>query len=143
MKNKRKTKNQTKGITLIALVVTIVILLILAGVSINLVLGPNGLIAKAQEAALKTDRASLNEKIQMAIVSAQMEDNEYKELTAENLGSALIQDGTKAVVSENEDGTIHILFLEEKKEYRLNSDGNIEDLNMMLLLLKIIYQKLK
>lgn len=119
-----------RGITLIALVVTIVILLILAGVSINLVLGQNGLIAKAQEAALKTDKASLNEKIQMAIVAAQMEDNEYKELTAENLGSALIQDGTKAIVSENEDGTIHILFLDEKKEYRLNSDGNIEDLNI-------------
>ena len=39
-----------KGITLVALVVTIVVLLILAGVSINLVLGNNGIIAKAKEA---------------------------------------------------------------------------------------------
>ncbi len=61
MENKRKTKSQMKGITLIALVVTIVILLILAGVSINLVLGPNGLISKAQEAALKTEEAEKNE----------------------------------------------------------------------------------
>ena len=41
--------------------ITIVILLILAGVSINLVLGQNGLIAKAQEAAQKTDEAAKNE----------------------------------------------------------------------------------
>lgn len=38
----------SKGITLVALVVTIVVLLILAGVSINLVLGENGLITQAQ-----------------------------------------------------------------------------------------------
>ena len=45
----RKTIKETKGITLIALVVTIVILLILAGISINLVLGDNGIIIKAGE----------------------------------------------------------------------------------------------
>ena len=43
----------SKGITLVALVVTIVVLLILAGVSINLVLGENGLITQAQEAKRK------------------------------------------------------------------------------------------
>ena len=43
-----------KGITLIALVVTIVVLLILAGVSINLVIGDNGVIARAKEARNKT-----------------------------------------------------------------------------------------
>lgn len=42
-------KNQ-KGITLISLVITIIILLILAGVSLNLVLGENGLIRRSQEA---------------------------------------------------------------------------------------------
>ena len=50
-----------KGITLVALVVTIVILLILAGVSINLVLGNNGIIAKAQEAKTKSAEASEND----------------------------------------------------------------------------------
>ena len=43
-------KRATKGITLIALVVTIVVLLILAGVSINLVIGNNGIITKAGDA---------------------------------------------------------------------------------------------
>ena len=55
-----KTK-EMKGITLVALVVTIVVLLILAGVSINLVLGNNGIIAKAQEAKTKQAEASKND----------------------------------------------------------------------------------
>ena len=50
-----------KGITLVALVVTIVILLILAGVSINVVLGNNGIIAKAKDAETKSAEASQND----------------------------------------------------------------------------------
>ena len=55
-----KTK-EMKGITLVALVVTIVVLLILAGVSINLVLGNNGIIAKAKDAETKSAEASQND----------------------------------------------------------------------------------
>ena len=50
-----------KGITLVALVVTIVVLLILAGVSINLILGNNGIIAKAKDAETKSAEASEND----------------------------------------------------------------------------------
>mgnify|MGYP000269111548 CR=1 FL=1 len=49
------------GITIVALVVTIVVLLILAGVSINLVLGNNGVISKAKEAETKSGEASEND----------------------------------------------------------------------------------
>lgn len=53
-----KTKiKQEKGITLIALVITIVVLLILAGVSINAVFSDNGIIKRAQEAQNKMDEA--------------------------------------------------------------------------------------
>lgn len=62
---KKQTK-QTLGITLIALVVTIVVLLILAGVSLNLVLGNNGIITKAKEASRKYEQAAENEQINMA-----------------------------------------------------------------------------
>ena len=56
-----------KGVTLVALVVTIVVLLILAGVTINLVVGQNGLISKAKEAANATNKVGLKEKIDMAL----------------------------------------------------------------------------
>ena len=55
MKNKSKKikmlKKQAQGITLIALVVTVIVLLILAGVAINLTVGDNGLFKRAQNAA--------------------------------------------------------------------------------------------
>ena len=49
---KNKFKMSMKGITLIALVVTIVVLLILAGVSISMLTGENGIIIQAQNAKL-------------------------------------------------------------------------------------------
>jgi len=62
-----------KGITLVALVVTIVVLLILAGVSINLVLGNNGIIVKAREAQKKSAEASQNDLIGMNKLTQQLE----------------------------------------------------------------------
>ena len=63
-----------KGITLVALVVTIVALLILAGVSINLVLGNNGIIAKAKDAETKSAEASQNDLIGMNELAQQLEE---------------------------------------------------------------------
>lgn len=57
MKNK-------KGITLIALIITIVVLLILAGVSINAIVGENGILTQAQNASKKTNEASEMETIE-------------------------------------------------------------------------------
>ena len=59
-KNKRNYSREN-GITLIALVVTIVVLLILAGVSVNAIFNENGLIKKAQEAQNKMDEAKNND----------------------------------------------------------------------------------
>lgn len=53
-------KNQ-KGITLVALVITIIVLLILAGVTISLVLGNNGLIDRAKQAKTETTNATNKE----------------------------------------------------------------------------------
>ena len=53
---------QERGITLVALVITIVVLLILAGVSISMVLGQNGIVTKAQDAK-KNYTASANEEL--------------------------------------------------------------------------------
>jgi len=64
---------KNKGITLVALVVTIVVLLILAWVSINLVLGNNGIIAKAKDAETKSAEARENDLKGMNSLIEQME----------------------------------------------------------------------
>lgn len=67
-----KTKGQG-GITLVALVVTIVVLLILAGITIALVFSQNGVVGKAQEAAKQSNAGVVAENIQDAITAAQIE----------------------------------------------------------------------
>ena len=62
-------KTQKKGITLIALVVTIVVLLILAGVSISMLTGDNGIISKAKEAKKENNIGSVKEEINIAFSS--------------------------------------------------------------------------
>ena len=63
---KENKKKNIKGITLVALVVTIVVLLILAGVTIQQLTG-NGLFSKAQQAALESKYASAAEKVALAV----------------------------------------------------------------------------
>ena len=58
-----KVINRKKGITLIALVVTIIVLLILAAVSITLVLGPDGIVEKAREGSVANRYGSIKDKI--------------------------------------------------------------------------------
>lgn len=58
----KNTIKEKKGITLIALVVTIIVLLVLAGVSINMLTGQNGILKKTQEAKDKTAQAEKEEK---------------------------------------------------------------------------------
>ena len=57
-------KNQ-KGITLIALVITIIVLLILAGVTIAMLTGENGILNKATGAVSDTEKATAEEAIKM------------------------------------------------------------------------------
>lgn len=72
LQNKRNYLNE-KGITLIALIVTIVVLLILAGVGINAVLGENGLINKAQDAQNKMNNAIEKDKEAINNLSQELE----------------------------------------------------------------------
>ena len=63
-------KKQT-GITLVALVVTIIVLLILAGVSISLVVGNNGVITQASSSVIKTRAAEAKQALELAIGTAE------------------------------------------------------------------------
>ena len=100
--NKLKSK---KGITLVALVVTIVVLLILAGVSINAVLGDNGIIKKANQAASVTKEAEVKEAINRTILEFYLT-NDYE--TLEDFLKAKAEDGSIDSVTKNADGTLTV-----------------------------------
>ena len=69
-----------KGITLIALVITIIVLLILAGVSIATLTGDNGIITRAQEAKNKTEEAAKKEQEDLDNIALQMDMQEKGEI---------------------------------------------------------------
>ena len=75
-----------KGITLIALVITIIVLLILAGVSIATLTGPNGLLTRANDAKTETGKAGAKEKVQVEVAASyDNSGNLSKELLNKNL----------------------------------------------------------
>ena len=67
-------KEAQKGITLIALVITIIVLLILAGVSIAMLTGQNGILTQAQNAKTTTENKSAEEKVKLAVMGARADD---------------------------------------------------------------------
>ena len=72
------TKKKEKGITLIALVVTIVVLLILAGISISMLTGENGVITQANKSSVKNDNGTVLETIELKIAEYKTRINEEK-----------------------------------------------------------------
>ena len=93
----RNKTRKMKGITLVALVVTVVVLLILAGISLNLVLGDNGIITKAQEAAAKTEESSATESFSMYLTGLRLANGDgdnfrLADYLSSNIGNEGIED---------------------------------------------------
>ena len=116
-----------KGITLIALVITIIVLLILAGVSIATLTGDNGILTRATEAKNKTEEAEDIEKIRLAISEAQIGDNGYQKLDATNFQKALSNqfEGRNLSITDNGDGSYTISLDNNSKMFYADSDGQV------------------
>lgn len=114
MLNKKTIQN--KGITLIALVLTIIILIILAGITLNIVLDQDGIINKTQEARLKIDNADVVEAINLKF-------SEYKIEIAEKMGTESFMKylEKKGIIADN--GTINTQTLLSKTMSTGNGDG--------------------
>ena len=110
-----------KGITLVALVITIVILLILAGVSIQAITN-TGLFANAKKAKEKSMEGQLKEEISLAIQSIQTEEI-YKgnSVTLETLAGGQLEKELKDITAELTDGEIN----GEYKDYEYTIDSNL------------------
>lgn len=126
----RKMLKNKNGITLIALVVTIVVLLILAGVTLNLVLDNNGIIQKSKEARSETIVADEKEKVEMAYVSAALKklgDTVTAEELQEELDSSV--GAGKTVVTTNGDDTLNVLFNATGNNYNVDN-GAVEKIEI-------------
>ena len=120
MKNKIK---EERAITLIALVVTIIVLLILAGVSISMLTGQNGILNRANEAKSSTEVAQTEETLQVSVMEAMSQG--LGKIMADNLKTALnnnVGAGKYEFSEENEICTVKI----GEKSWDISTSGQIQ-----------------
>lgn len=126
---KRQNTINSKGITLITLVITIILLILLAGISINLVLGENGIFDRAREGILKQKIAEIQDKLELEKAELEVEDKnilDYEKYLEKIKSKGIITDKDIDRNEEREESAEILvedeyIFLIEKEE-----NGNIK-----------------
>lgn len=120
-------KEKIRGLTLIALIITIIVLLILAGVTIATLTGENGILTRASDASEQTIIGQEKEQVGIAYLGADMnktgESVTVTELQEELDKVALAQ------VTDNGDGTFNVFFTDTEHNYNVNN-GKIEEVEI-------------
>ena len=111
-----------RGITILALVITIIVLLILAGITINAITGDNGLIGNAGTAKEEAEIANEKEILEEATVSSMGKDK-YGNLKQETLQEELSDNDVEVTQSGNN----FICKFPSEREYIVNQDGDITE----------------
>ena len=118
-KEKQHIVANEKAITLIALVVTIVILLILAGVTITMTLGQNGLFTRAREGRAAYEESEVRDDLSMLIT--QYTWDKAAEKTDKNLGDYLKDNGATSVKANADGTTLEVTY--KGYTFKVNKDS--------------------
>ena len=103
--NRKLKRQKTNGITLIALVITIIVLLILAGVSIAMLTGENGILTQAQKAKNETENAARQEEMDLAELEAA--------ITGKDVTIVQVDDKNPGQLEQENDNTFVINSIED------------------------------
>ena len=114
---KKQKLKESKGITLIALVITIIVLLILAGVTIATLTGDNGILKKAGDAKTQTEQAKEDENLKIAIAGSYGTDGK---LNLKDLKDNLKNQG---ILTNSNEFPLEVTVNGEKK--KIDANGNI------------------
>ena len=129
---KERNKDMNKGITLIALVITIIVLLILAAVSIATLTGENGILTRANDAKTSTEIAEEREKVELAAAAALADDlgGEIKEsFLKQELEKYFGTDGVSVAPGTNNGEEGFIVTIDESgRQYFVDKDGNVSEM---------------
>lgn len=119
-------RKNSNGITLISLIATIIILIILAGTSVNILMGEDGIIKKAVEARKNTTVALEKESISIAyttLIEEEMESGEI--ITTEKFENELKKLNKESTVSKDSQENFIVEIKETKNKYKVEKNGNI------------------
>ena len=121
----KNIENKSTGITLISLVVTVIVLLILAGISVSMITGNNNIILNAGKAKEQTEVANEKELIVAASIQAAKK-SDFGEITQEILQNEIdnkFKEWKKAKVYEEDE---EFFILVENRLYKVDNDGEVE-----------------
>ena len=114
-------RSKQKGITLIALVITIIVLLILAGVSIATLTGQNGILTQSNNAKENSEISEEKEAVSLAYTGVIAEKKGEGTVTANDLNIQFGLNGTYATAT----GSINVKFNKSERIYKIDSQGKI------------------
>ncbi len=114
-------RSKQKGITLIALVITIIVLLILAGVSIATLTGQNGILTQANNAKENSEISEEKEAVSLAYTGVIAEKKGEGTVTADDMNRQFGLNGTDATAT----GSINVKFNKSERIYKIDSQGKI------------------
>ena len=120
MKDKRE-----KGITLIALAVTIIVLLILAGMTIIVLMGDNGILTKVNKAQEDTEIGTEKEIIGLSVLQAKKEDMTIEEAELQEALDQNCNENNKAYIVDSDIENITLKF-ESGRYYTVDESGNVQ-----------------
>ena len=125
---KNKLIKSSKGITLIALIITIIVLLILAGITVATLTGDNGIVTKAGEAKTASEDAKIEEEIQLAFI----ENEKHKSANLKKDMKDIIQPifeksyGSGKITLEKSGKNYKVKVNNTKIVYRVEPDGTVK-----------------
>ena len=116
---------EQKGITLIALVITIIVLLILAGVSIAMLTGENGILTKATTAKTNTIEAELKEQVSLALgeIIADQETTDIKTTETNGVAALIAAKMTKNGYTTTAKSATELETTKNSKKYTITIDA--------------------
>ena len=125
-------KRTNSGVTLIALIITIIVLLILAGVTISMVVGDNGVLNQATKASDETEIADEKEKVQLSATGALAKNNGggiTRDYLNEELTSYIGVEGTDYTLSESAPFTV--TYVNSGRSYTVFENGEVNEVEII------------
>lgn len=124
--------SKNKGITLLALIITIIVLLMLTGVTLNIALGSNGIIEKAEKTISENDKKNAKEDIELVISELAKEyylkdtEGNLLEYLAQRLASSEnYKSLSNATISCDENGNITYIKNNTTYRFKVNQNGTV------------------
>lgn len=114
-----KLKKNNQGITLIALVITIIVLLILAGVSIAMLTGNNGILKKADDAKRETTIKGAKEAVELEVAGSFDDNGKY----SATIAKANMEKNLNGVTVTESNGTLSVNY--DGYDFNVDKNGNI------------------